>query len=150
MSGAGWYFFFYGEFIGEAVGYLVRHIDLLREPVRGVRQRYPFHIYAWVVLPARCGFFHALVADQERLRQALAASERRSTVRVTRPESRLALPGALRMQRAIRQPPILAAALQRDVSKSVPDGFVARRFGNMPSGMNRIMRGTWITFTTTR
>ena len=34
--------------VGE--GY-VRHIHLLREAVRGVRQRYPFHIDAWVVLP---------------------------------------------------------------------------------------------------
>lgn len=30
---------------------LVREIDLLRETVRRVRVRYPFHIDAWVVLP---------------------------------------------------------------------------------------------------
>jgi putative transposase len=30
---------------------LVREIDLLRKVVQGVRQRYPFHIDAWVVLP---------------------------------------------------------------------------------------------------
>ena len=30
---------------------LVREIDLLRDTVRRVRQRYPFHIDAWVVLP---------------------------------------------------------------------------------------------------
>jgi len=30
---------------------LVRYIDHLREAVREVRQRYPFHIDAWVVLP---------------------------------------------------------------------------------------------------
>ena len=30
---------------------LVRHIDRLRESVRDVRQRHPFGIHAWVVLP---------------------------------------------------------------------------------------------------
>lgn len=30
---------------------LLREIDLLRETVRAVRARYPFHIDAWVVLP---------------------------------------------------------------------------------------------------
>lgn len=30
---------------------LVREIELLRHVVKGVRQRYPFHIDAWVVLP---------------------------------------------------------------------------------------------------
>jgi putative transposase len=30
---------------------LTRHVDLLREVVRSVRQRHPFHIHGWVVLP---------------------------------------------------------------------------------------------------
>ncbi|AXK38974.1 REP-associated tyrosine transposase [Crenobacter cavernae] len=30
---------------------LVRHIDVLRQAVRDVRQRHPFHIHGWVVLP---------------------------------------------------------------------------------------------------
>jgi len=30
---------------------LVRHIELLRESVRSVKQRHPFKIHAWVVLP---------------------------------------------------------------------------------------------------
>ena len=30
---------------------LTRHVDLLRETVRAVRQRHPFRIHAWVVLP---------------------------------------------------------------------------------------------------
>lgn len=30
---------------------LIREVDLLRETVRAVRQRHPFHIDAWVVLP---------------------------------------------------------------------------------------------------
>ena len=30
---------------------LVRHIDLLRETVRATKDRHPFHIDAWVVLP---------------------------------------------------------------------------------------------------
>jgi REP element-mobilizing transposase RayT len=35
---------------------LVLHIDLLREAVQMVRQRRPFHIDAWVILPA---YLHA-------------------------------------------------------------------------------------------
>ncbi|WP_203563979.1 hypothetical protein [Deefgea sp. CFH1-16] len=31
--------------------YLVQHIDLLREAVAYTRQRHPFRIHAWVVLP---------------------------------------------------------------------------------------------------
>ena len=30
---------------------LVRHIDILRETIRSVKQRHPFKIHAWVVLP---------------------------------------------------------------------------------------------------
>jgi putative transposase len=30
---------------------LTRHVDILRDAVRRVRQRYPFHIDAWVLLP---------------------------------------------------------------------------------------------------
>ena len=30
---------------------LVRHIDALRDAVRTVKKRHPFHIHAWVVLP---------------------------------------------------------------------------------------------------
>jgi len=30
---------------------LVRHIDLLRETIRTVKQRHPFNIHGWVVLP---------------------------------------------------------------------------------------------------
>ena len=30
---------------------LTRHVELLRECVRAVRERHPFHIHAWVVLP---------------------------------------------------------------------------------------------------
>jgi putative transposase len=30
---------------------LIREVDLLRETVRAVRQRHPFRIDAWVVLP---------------------------------------------------------------------------------------------------
>ena len=30
---------------------LTRHIDLLRDVVRSVRSRHPFHIHGWVVLP---------------------------------------------------------------------------------------------------
>jgi putative transposase len=44
-------YFFTVNVLERRVDTLVRHIDLLREAVRGVRQRYPFHIEAWVVLP---------------------------------------------------------------------------------------------------
>jgi len=30
---------------------LIRHIDLLRESIRAVKQRHPFDIHGWVVLP---------------------------------------------------------------------------------------------------
>ncbi len=30
---------------------LIKHISLLKDSIRSVRQRHPFHIHAWVVLP---------------------------------------------------------------------------------------------------
>jgi putative transposase len=44
-------YFFTVNLLERRMDTLVRHIDRLREVVRGVRQRYPFHIDAWVVLP---------------------------------------------------------------------------------------------------
>lgn len=37
---------------------LIRHVDLLREAVKSVRQRYPFTIHGWVVLP---GHMHCVI-----------------------------------------------------------------------------------------
>ena len=72
---------------------LVWHIDLLREVVRGVRQRYPFYIDAWVVLPDHLHCIWTLPegdADfstrwrliKTAFANALPVTERRSAVRV--------------------------------------------------------------------
>ena len=44
-------YFFTVNLRDRSSGLLVRHIDLLREAVRGVRQEFPFYIHGWVVLP---------------------------------------------------------------------------------------------------
>src|SRR5207249_5532231 len=41
----------HGEPAGPPVGFAVTQIEALREAVRRVRARVPFHIDAWVVLP---------------------------------------------------------------------------------------------------
>ena len=76
---------------------LVRHVDLLRETVREVRQRRPFHIDGWVVLPDHLHCIWTLPAGNAdfttrwRLIKAgfskrLPKTERRSAVRVNRGE----------------------------------------------------------------
>ncbi|MDX5364591.1 MAG: transposase [Pseudazoarcus pumilus] len=74
-----------------------RHIDILREQVRAVRQRHPFVIHGWVVLPEH---MHCVIelppgdtdfATRWRLIKAnfskrLPAAERRSAVRRARGE----------------------------------------------------------------
>jgi putative transposase len=76
---------------------LTRHIDLFRQAVRSVRQRYPFHIHAWVVLPEH---LHCVIelppknadfATRWRLikmefSKAMPHGEKRSAVRVRRGE----------------------------------------------------------------
>lgn len=47
----GTYFFTVNLFKRGDNDLLVRHIDILRHAVDRVRQRYPFVIHAWVVLP---------------------------------------------------------------------------------------------------
>ena len=44
-------YFFTVNLLDRRSGLLVEHIDLLREAVRAVKRRRPFHIDAWVVLP---------------------------------------------------------------------------------------------------
>jgi putative transposase len=44
-------YFFTVNLLERRMDHLTRHIDLLRQVVRDVRQRRPFHIDAWVVLP---------------------------------------------------------------------------------------------------
>jgi putative transposase len=76
---------------------LIRHIDTLREVVRSVRQRHPFHVHGWVVLPEH---LHCIIelpnndidfAKRWRLiktefSKAIPNTERRSTVRLNRGE----------------------------------------------------------------
>jgi putative transposase len=87
--------FLYGEFIGTADGHSVRYIHLLREAVRMVRQRRPFHIDAWVVLPDHLHCLWTLPEGDDdfsmrwrliktALAKALPVTERRSAVRVAR------------------------------------------------------------------
>lgn len=48
---AGGCYFFTVNILEQQRPLLTDHIDLLRESVSRVRQLYPFHIDAWVVLP---------------------------------------------------------------------------------------------------
>jgi putative transposase len=48
---AGATYFFTVNLRDRSSDLLVREIDLLRDTVRATKQRYPFHIDAWVVLP---------------------------------------------------------------------------------------------------
>ncbi|MFT3736439.1 MAG: transposase [Rhodocyclaceae bacterium] len=43
--------FFTHNLLDRSSGLLVEHIDLLRESVRAVKAKRPFHIDAWIVLP---------------------------------------------------------------------------------------------------
>jgi len=54
----GTYFFTHALRFRRGNDLLVRHIDTLREAVRIVRQRHPFEIHGWVVLPDH---FHCLI-----------------------------------------------------------------------------------------
>lgn len=83
-------YFFTVNLLERRLDALVRHIDLLREPVRGVRQRYLFHIGAWLpdhlhgisTLPEGDDDFSTRWWLQNRLRdKALPLIERRSAVR---------------------------------------------------------------------
>lgn len=76
---------------------LTRHIDILREAVKSVRQRYPFTIHGWVVLPDHLHCVIELPANDAdfatRWRlikmgfsKALPPTERRSSVRLKRGE----------------------------------------------------------------
>ena len=47
----GTYFFTVALLLRQGNDLLTQHVDLLRECVRSVRERHPFKIHAWVVLP---------------------------------------------------------------------------------------------------
>ncbi len=91
-------YFFTVNLLERRMDTLVRHIDRLREAVRTVRQRRPFHIDAWVVLPDHLHCLWTLPdgdADfstrwrliKTAFAKALPITERRSAVRVARHES---------------------------------------------------------------
>ncbi len=76
---------------------LVDHIDLLRESVRRCKQKRPFHIDAWVVLPEHMHCIWTLPAGDDdfsnrwkvikvHFSKGLSISERRSKVRIKRGE----------------------------------------------------------------
>jgi len=76
---------------------LVDHIDLFRESVRITKQRYPFHIDAWVILPDHLHSIWTLPPGdhdfsgrwreiKKAFSKALPRTERRSEARVRRKE----------------------------------------------------------------
>ena len=93
----GTYFFTVALLIRQGNDLLTQHVDLLRECVRSVRQRHPFKIHAWVVLPDHLHCVIELPPDDadfaKRWRlikmgfsKALPHGEARSAVRVRRGE----------------------------------------------------------------
>ena len=90
-------YFFTVNLLERSSSMLVTHIDALRDAVRTVRARRPFHIDAWVVLPDHMHAVWTLPADDADysgrwkaikigFAQALPKTERRSPVRVARGE----------------------------------------------------------------
>ena len=85
-------YFFTINLLERRADLLVRHIEPLREAVKGTRAERPFHIDAWVVLPdhMHCvmtlppgddDFSNRIKAIKIRFVQALAPTEGRSSVR---------------------------------------------------------------------
>ncbi|RUM94202.1 MAG: transposase [Thiothrix sp.] len=90
-------YFFTVNLLDRKSALLVDQIDLLRESVRIVKQRYPFHIDAWVVLPEHMHCIWTLPPNDDNFSgrwreikkafsRALPKNETRSTVRVRRNE----------------------------------------------------------------
>jgi hypothetical protein len=88
QSGSRGTFFFTVNFLGRRSNLLVANIHALRDAVRRVRARAPFHIDAWVVLPdhmhcvdiaaRRCRFSGSVASDQDRIREI--AADRRAAI----------------------------------------------------------------------
>jgi len=94
---AGGCYFFTVNLLERNKSLLVDHIDLLRESVRLCKQKYPFYIDAWVVLPEHMHFIWTLPkgdADfskrwkliKTEFSKGLPKVERRSSVRIKRGE----------------------------------------------------------------
>ena len=94
---AGGTYFFTVNLLERKNDLLVRHVDVLRDAVRGVREARPFHIDAWVVLPDHMHCVWTLPEDDVdysgrwkaikiRFAKALPPTEYRSRVRRARSE----------------------------------------------------------------
>jgi len=94
---AGGTYFFTVNLLERKNDLLVRHVDALRDAVRGVREARPFHIDAWVVLPDHMHCIWTLPEDDVdysgrwkaikiRFAKALPPTEYRSRVRRARSE----------------------------------------------------------------
>jgi REP-associated tyrosine transposase len=90
-------FFFTANLLERTSSILVTHIEALREAVRKVRARRPFHIDAWVVLPDHMHAVWTLPPDDSdyssrwkeikiAFAKALPKTERRSAVRAAKGE----------------------------------------------------------------
>jgi len=93
----GTYFFTVNLLQRQGNDLLTRHVDLLREVVTSVRQRHPFIIHGWVVLPEHLHCVIELPPDDAdfatrwrlikiAFSKALPKTERRSPVRMARNE----------------------------------------------------------------
>jgi len=90
-------YFFTVNLLDRRSDFLVRHIEALREAVRGTRRRLPFHIDAWVVLPDHIPFVWTLPPGDDdfsnrwkaikiRFVQSIPPTEGRSKIRIARSE----------------------------------------------------------------
>ena len=90
-------YFFTVNLLDRNTALLIDRIDLLRESVRVTKQRYPFHIDAWVVLPEHMHCIWTLPPDdydfsgrwreiKKAFSKDLPRTERRSEVRIRRNE----------------------------------------------------------------
>lgn len=93
----GWCYFFTVNLLERKSTLLVDHIDLLRESVRLCKQKLPFHIDAWVVLPEHMHCIWTLPEGDHdfsgrwkliktHFSKGLPINERRSMVRIKRGE----------------------------------------------------------------
>jgi putative transposase len=93
-------YFFTVNLLERRMDHLVNHIDLFRKAVRAVRQRYPFHIDAWAMLPDHLHCIWTLPQGDDdfstrwrlimtAFARRLSLTERRSAVRVARGERAL-------------------------------------------------------------
>lgn len=90
-------YFFTVNLLNRTSGLLVKHIDAFREAVRQVREKRPFHIDAWVVLPDHMHCVWTLPHDDNdyssrwkaikiAFAKSLPKTERMSAVRVRKGE----------------------------------------------------------------